>query len=242
MKNYLIPTQLHYDTLSAIKTAIVHGQNQEIKIVLLWVSEEINAISAAHFLREFNSQITSKEQKIVDTCLEYAERFPNCSIEFKRQFGLSSSLLKKLLHQFETDLIVLTSSMVNSKKRFHSTLIQYLEKQKTPILHLNNAVDNPLTNAVFLQNKESEINLKKLENYLNTHFPFQKISQIIEKESHQNKDTGSELANILSTNAIDFVIETRKKERLKLKKASKTNINQHLNIPVLSLYEEMLLQ
>ncbi|MGQ7946435.1 hypothetical protein [Flavobacterium sp. WC2509] len=236
MKNFLIPTRLTSDTISAVKTAINHSKNGNTKIILFLVTDEIDSFSAAQYLREQDSQITHKEMDVLDNCRDLIELFPNCKLEFKRQSGISSPLLKNFLHLHSVDLILLTKSIITSKKSVHINLIHSIENQKIPILRLINDSTTQLNKAIYLENAFSRLNIDDIQQYMHDQFPLQKISQVLKKEQETSEYTNLLLNDILSKNDIDFVIETRTSERSKIKK--KNELNQHFEIPVLSLHEE----
>ena len=237
MKNFLIPTRLTSDTISAVQTAINHSKNGNAKIILFCVTEEINSFSAAQYLREQDSQITYKELDVLDACRDLIQQFPNCKLEFKRQSGITSPLLKNLLQFYSVDLILLTKAVITSKKSVHINLVQSIENQKTPILRLINDSTTQLNKAIYLENALSRLNIDDVQHYMQSQFPSQKISQVLKKEQETSGYINSLLAEILSKNDIDFVIETRTSERSKIKNKKQSEINQHFDIPVLSLHE-----
>lgn len=237
MKNFLIPTRLISDTFSAVKTAVNHSKNSSAKIILLFVSEEIDSFSAAQYLREQNSQITNKELEVLENCQNYIEHFPNCKFEFKRQFGISNPLLKNFIQYNAIDLILLTKSIVSSKKNVLIHLVNCIENQKTPILHLSNETTTELNKAIYLENNLSRLNIEDIQQFMQEQFPSQTISQVLKKEHETAEHIHFLLKDVLSKNDIDFVIETRTSERSKVKRKKQTNLNNHFDIPVLSLYE-----
>ena len=237
MKNFLIPTRLTSDTISAVQTAINHSKNGNAKIIRFFVTEEINSFSAAQYLREQDSQITYKELDVLDACRDLIQQFPNCKLEFKRQSGITSPLLKNLLQFYSVDLILLTKAVITSKKSVHINLVQSIENQKTPILRLINDSTTQLNKAIYLENALSRLNIDDVQHYMQSQFPSQKISQVLKKEQETSGYINSLLAEILSKNDIDFVIETRTSERSKIKNKKQSEINQHFDIPVLSLHE-----
>lgn len=238
MKNFLIPTRLTPDTLSAVKTAVNHSKKQNTTIILFLVSDEIDCFSAANYLRELNNQITNKELEVLENCRDFIENFPNCKLEFKRQFGISAPLLKNFIQHHAIDLILLTKSLVTSKKSTHTNLVRLIENQKTPILHLTSSSATQLNKAIYLENAFSRLNIDDIQQYMQTQFPSQKISQVLKKEHETTEYISFLVSEVLAKNDIDFVIETRTSEGLKIKKKKQNGINEHFEIPVLSLYEE----
>jgi hypothetical protein len=238
MKNFLIPTRLTPDTIAAVQTAINHSKNENAKIILFLVTDEINSFSAAQYLREQDSQITYKELDVLDNCRDLIEQFPNCKLEFKRQSGITGPLLKNLLQFYSVDLILLTKSIVTSKKSVHTNLVTIIENQKTPILRLINDSTTQLNKAIYLENAFSRLNIDDIQQYMQNQFPLQKISQVLKKEQETSEYINSLLTEILSKNDIDFLIETRTSERSKIKKKNQSAVNQNFDIPVLSLHEE----
>jgi hypothetical protein len=238
MKNFLIPTRLTPDTIAAVKTAINHSKNENAKIILFLVTDEINSFSAAQYLREQDSQITHKELDVLDNCRDLIEKFSNCKLEFKRQSGITSPLLKNFLQFHSVDLVLLTNSVITSKKTVHSNLVHILENQKIPILRLISDHTTQLNKAIYLENAYSRLNIDDIQHYMQDQFPLQKISQVLKKEQETSEYINSLLKEVLSKNDIDFVIETRSSERLKIKNKKQNQLNQHFDIPVLSLHEE----
>ncbi|WP_281323267.1 hypothetical protein [Flavobacterium aestivum] len=238
MKNFLIPTLLTPDTIAAVKTAINHSKNENAKIILFLVTDEINSFSAAQYLREQDSLITHKELDVLDNCRDLIEKFPNCKLEFKRQSGITSPLLKNFLQFHSVDLVLLTNSVITSKKTVHTNLVQILENQKTPILRLISDHTTQLNKAIYLENAYSRLNIDDIQHYMQDQFPLQKISQVLKKEQETSEYINSLLKEVLSKNDIDFVIETRSSERSKIKSKKQNQLNQHFDIPVLSLHEE----
>lgn len=238
MKNFLIPTRLTADTISAVQTAINHSKNGNTKIILFLVTDEISSFSAAQYLREQDSQITHKELDVLDNCRDLIEHFPNCKLEFKRQSGITAPLLKNFLQFHSVDLILLTKSIITSKKTVHSNLVQIIENQKTPILRLINDNSTKLNKAIYLENALSRLNIDDIQQYMQDQFPLQKISQVLKKEQETAEYINLLLSKVLKENDIDFVIETRTSERSKIKNKKQSEINQHFEIPVLSLHEE----
>lgn len=238
MKNFLIPTRLTSDTVAAVKTAINHSKNENAKIILFFVTDEIDSFSAAQYLREQDSQITLKELDVLDNCRDLIEKFPNCKLEFKRQSGISGPLLKNFLQFYSVDLILLTKSVITSKKSVHTNLVHLIENQKTPILRLINDHSTQLNKAIYLENAYSRLNINDVQQYMQDQFPSQKISQVLKKDQETSEYINSLLIEVLSKNDIDFVIETRTSERSKIKSKKQSGLNQHLDIPILSLHEE----
>lgn len=238
MKNYLIPTRLTADTVTAVQTAINHSENRNAKIILFLVTDEINSFSAAQYLREQDSQITHKELAILDHCRDLIEHFPNCKLEFQRQSGISAPLLKNFLQFHSIDLILLTKSIITSKKMVHRNLVQIIENQKTPILRLINETITQLNKAIYLENAFSRLNIDDVQQYMQNQFPLQQISQVLKKELETSEHINSLLTEVLSKNDIDFVIETRTSERSRIKQKKQNELNHHFDIPVLSLHEE----
>lgn len=238
MKNFLIPTRLTPDTVAAVETAINHSKNENAKIILFYVCGEIDSFSAAQYLREQDSQISHKELDVLDNCRDLIADFPNCKIEFKRQSGITAPLLKNFLQLHSVDLILLTKSVITSKKTVHTHLIQIIENQKIPILRLINHNNTQLNKAIYLESTFSRLNIDDIQQYMQHQFPLQKISQVLKKEHETSEYIHFLLKEVLSKNDIDFVIETRTSERSTIKNRKQNQLNQHFDIPILSLHEE----
>ena len=238
MKNFLIPTRLTSDTIAAVETAIHHSKNENSKIILFFVTDEIDSFSASQFLRERSNQITHKELDILDNCRDLIEKFSHCKLEFKRQSGITAPLLKTIMQYYSVDLILLTKAILTSKKSVHTHLVNIIQNQKTPILRLVNDSKIKLNKAIYLENAFSRLNIDDIQQYMQNQFPLQKISQVLKKEQESLEHINSLLTEVLSKNDIDFVIETRTSERSKIKNKKQNGLNQHLEIPILSLHEE----
>ncbi|MBF4471913.1 MULTISPECIES: hypothetical protein [Flavobacterium] len=238
MKNFLIPTRLTSDTIAAVKTAINHSKNENVKIILFLVTDEINSFSAAQYLREQDSQITHKELAVLDNCRDLIADFPNCKLEFQRQSGITAPLLKNFLQFHSIDLVLLTKSVITSKKTVHTNLVQIIENQKISILRLINDQTTQLNKAIYLENVYSRLNIDDIQQYMQDQFPLQKISQVLKKEQETSEYIHFLLKEVLSKNDIDFVIETRTSERSTIKNKKQSQLNQHFDIPILSLHEE----
>ena len=106
------------------------------------------------------------------------------------------------------------------------------------ILRLINDHTTQLNKAIYLENAFSRLNIDDIQQYMQDQFPLQKISQVLKKDQETSEYINSLLSEVLSKNDIDFVIETRTSERSKIKSKKQSVLNQHLDIPILSLHEE----
>lgn len=238
MKNFLIPTRLTPDAISAVKTAIQHSNNEKTRIILFFVSEEIDVFSAVHYLRKQNNQISKKESEVLETCRNLIEYFPHCKFEFKHQFGINAPLLKNFIKYYSVDLILLAKSVIKSKKSVHTHLVNIIKNQKTPILHLTSEENPKLRKAIYVENTFSRLNIEDIQQCILNLFPSQQISKVLKKESESSDFIDVLLDELIYKRDIDFVIETRTSERSKIKNKKQIEVNQHIEIPVLSLYEE----
>ena len=237
MKNFLIPTKLHADTISAVEMALQQQDSKSSKIILLFVSCDSDAITSVRFLNDLNTTLNNTQEKVLIECQKVVDRKSNYTLEFQHQFELSSPLLKNILNHYSIDLILLPSSVTKSKLKQFLLLTNLLYKQNKPILHLNNNTQIELNTAVYLENIKTKIPLLKIQNYVLDLFSVPKIHEILQKESDNTEFTAQILADLLSISNCDFVIETRKTKNNYFKKTQQTPIQNYLNIPVLSLCE-----
>jgi hypothetical protein len=120
----------------------------------------------------------------------------------------------------------------------HINLVNIIENQKTPILRLITNHTTQLNKAIYLENAYSRLNIDDVQQYMQDQFPLQRISQVLKKDQETTEYINFLLTEVLSKNDIDFVIETRTSERSKIKSKKNNQVNQHFDIPVLSLHEE----
>src|SRR6218665_3849799 len=134
MKNFLIPTTLKDDTISAVKSAVNQSKDTESEIILVLVSEAPDTFSSSSFLREMKSGLTKSQEEVLETCRYIIDHTPNCKIKVHNQYGISSPVFRGIIETFEVKLVILTNSYKQEKKRIHQYFIKLAGNQRCPIL------------------------------------------------------------------------------------------------------------
>lgn len=239
MKNFLIPTTLEEDTISAVKSAINQAKNTNCEIILMMVSDSPDTYSSAQFLREMRAGLTSGQELVLETCRYIIEHTTNCKIKIHNQYGLSAPIFKGIVEAFDVKLIVLTQSYKQETKRVHQYAVQLAGNQKCPILHLGNEeFKEDFNKALYIENGNANMHVKDVQQYLSANFSFEIVSQT-SKFDDNYEDFAPYLSEAISKYDIELLVETRKVEKIKFKKNKKENSNDRLGLPVLSLYEEL---
>lgn len=239
MKNFLIPTALEKDTVSAVKSAIHQAKNTNCEIILMIVSDTPDAFSSSQFLREMRTSLTPGQEEILEACRTIINNTSNCKIKVHNQYGLSSAVLKGIIDAFDVKLIILTQSYRQETKRIHQYLVKLAGNQKCPILHLGNeSFKDDFNKALYIENGKANMHVKDVQQFLSQNFSFEIVSQTARFEDNY-EEFAPYLSEAISKYDIDLLVETRKGEKIKFKKVRKENINERLGLPVLSLYEEL---
>ena len=239
MKNFLIPTTLEEDTISAVKSAVNQAKNNNCEIILMIVSDTPDTFSSSQFLREMRVSLTASQELVLETCRYIIGHTANCKIKIHNQYGLSAPIFKGIIEAFDVKLIILTQSYKQETKRIHQYAMQLAGNQKCPILHLGNEQSKEDFNkALYIENGNANMHVKDVQQYLSDNFSFEIVSQT------SNFDDNYEafapyLSEAITKYDIDLLVETRKSEKIKFKKNKKENNNDRLGLPVLSLYEEL---
>ncbi|WP_281234158.1 hypothetical protein [Flavobacterium gelatinilyticum] len=238
MKNFLIPTTLKDDTISAVKSAISQAKKSDCEIVLMMVSDTPDAFSSSNFLREMRTGLTKSQEEVLETCRYMIGHTPNCKIKIHNQYGLSSPIFRGIIEHFAVKLVILTHSYKQETKRIHQYLVQLAGNQKCPILHLGNEqFKQDFTKALYIENSSANVHVKDVQQFLNENFSYEIVSQT-SKIDDNFESLAPYLSEAISKYEIDLLVETRKGEKIKFKKVKKQSINEKLGLPVLSLYEE----
>lgn len=237
MKNFLIPTTLKDDTISAVKSAICQAKEADCEIVLMMVSDAPDAFSSSNFLREMRAGLTKSQEEVLETCRYMIDHTKNCKIKIHNQYGLSSPIFRGIIEHFAVKLVVLTHSYKQETKRIHQYLVQLAANQKCPILHLGNDFKEDFTKALYIENSAANVHVKDVQQFLNENFSYEIVSQTSRVDDNYEA-AAPYLTEAISKYEIDLLVETRKGEKIKFKKVKKQNINEKLGLPVLSLYEE----
>jgi hypothetical protein len=239
MKNFLIPTTLKDDTISAVKSAVYQAKESNCEIILMMVSETPDSFSSSSFLREMRTGITPSQELVLETCRYIIDHSPNCKIKIHNQYGLSSPIFKRIIDVFAVKLVILTHSYKQETKRIHQYLIQLAGNQKCPILHLGTEqLKEDFNKALYIENSRANMHVKDVQQFLNDHFSYEIVSQTANfDDNYENFEPY--LTEAISKYDIDLLVETRKGEKIQFKKNKKENVNEKMGLPVLSLYEEM---
>ncbi|WP_289658635.1 hypothetical protein [Flavobacterium panacagri] len=239
MKNFLIPTTLKDDTISAVKSAVNQSKDTESEIILVLVSEAPDTFSSSSFLREMRSGLTKSQEEVLETCRYIIDHNPNAKLKVHNQYGLSAPILKRLIEAFSVKLVILTHSYKQETKKIHQYFVQLAGNQKCPILHLSTEINKEVfSKALYVENSTANIHVKDVQQYLSENFSFEIVSQTANFE-HNYENVAPFLSEAISKHNIDMLVETRKGEKIKFKKVKKENVNEKLGLPVLSLYEEI---
>jgi len=237
MKNFLIPTTLEIDTISAVKSAINQAKNTNCEIILMMVSDTPDAFSSAQFLREMRTSLTASQEEVLETCRYIIEHTANCKIKVHNQYGLSASVFKGIIEAFDIKLVVLTHSYKQETKRIHQYLVKLAGNQKCPILHLGTELTkDDFNKALYIENASANMHVKDVQQFLSANFSFEIVSQTANFDNNYEQ-FAPYLTEAISKYDIDLLVETRKSEKIKFKKKNKENVNDRMGLPVLSLYE-----
>jgi hypothetical protein len=238
MKNILIPTTLQADTINAVKTAIKQSKGKNCSIILLQISDVPDTDSSAFFLRSVKNQLSVSQKSILDSCRNLTAVAQNCTFKLQHQYGISAPLMRNLLEHLHVGLIILTPSYKKAERKIHNQFLQILTNCKFPILHLNsNFEEHDFNKAMYLEQTKSKLQAEDLQQLVQDQFDFKIVSQAIIFEDQNPEEISPQLFEAISRNEIDLLIQTRKPEKIKSNK--KSNINESLGLPVLSLYEEL---
>ena len=240
MKNMLIPTTLQPDTINAVKTAIKQSKGKNCNVILLQVCEIPDTDSSAFFLRSIKNELTVSQKNTLEACRNLVAVSQNCTFKLQHQYGISAPLMRNLLEYLHVGLIILTPSYKSAEKKIHTQFLQILSNCKCPILHLNsNFEEQVLNKAMYLEQTKSKLQAEDLQHLVQDQFDFRIVSQATIFEDQNVEEINPQLSQAISKNEINLLIQTRKPEKIKLSKKRKSNINESLGLPVLSLYEEL---
>lgn len=240
MKNLLIPTTHHSDTINAVKTAIKQSKGKICTITLLQVCDIPDTYSSSLFLRTIKSEMTVSQRNVLESCRNLVASSQNCTLKIQHQYGVSAPLLKNLMEHLQIDLTILTPSYKKAEKKIHKQFRSILANCKCPILHLNsNFEESELQNALYLEQTKSRLQAEDLQQLMQGHFDFKIVSQAKIFEDQNLEEMQPQLAEAISKNGINLLIQTRKPEKIKLNNKEKLSYNESLGLPILSVYEEI---
>ncbi len=240
MKNILIPTVLHQDTIVAVKSAIAHAGKKPCRIILLQLQHISDSYSGASMLRSMKSELTSSQCEVLELARYIVSGEPNCSLKTQTQYSLSSPLLNNLLESLSVDLIVLSDSFKNSQTSINKYCVRLLGNCKQAILHVAEGNEKPeFSNALYLEKNRSKLQVEDLQQILSESFSCKIVSQAIVFEDQDSNEIMPQLSETISRNNIDLLIETRKPEKIKIGKKQGESFAKTTGLPVLSVYEKV---
>lgn len=237
MKNILIPTVLEPDTLSAIISAISYSNGQEFQVVLLLLNEVEPSYSAAAFLRNSKPALSSAQQKTLEQCADSTRGSQNVTLHVQRQSSVSAPLVRNLMQALEIGLVIVPKSFRESSKKINRYCLGLLSNFQCPILNLCDTPASEMQKALYLEYAGSKLQVSDVQRHIDGKFPFRIVSQAkISPEEEQS--LRQLLAETITRNDIDLLVETRKPAKVKLGKKP-ISFHDELKLPVLSVYEEI---
>lgn len=240
MKNILIPTTLCADTVSAVKWALQQSNGKSCCIVLLQLTESTETFSTLQRLRSMRNELTISQHEILDLCRGLVLQSGNGRLQIQTQYTLSGPLLKNFMETFQIGLAILTPSFKLSAKSINHYCIRLLSNYRVPILHLGaNHEEQEFNKAMYLQRSHSGLKVEDLQQLLRDQFSFRIVSQANVPDGQDAGHLEPLISETIAKNKINLLVETRKPERIKLKKKEKEQLREILGLPILSLYEEI---
>lgn len=237
MKNILIPTVLEADTLSAITSAIAYSRGQEFQVTLLLLHEVDPSYSAAGFLRNANPALSVSQQKVLEQCSDTIFRTPKAQLHVQRQSSVSAPLVRNMMQALGIGMVIVPKSFRESSKKINRYCLGLLSNVKCPILKLCETPASEMQKALYLEHANSKIQVSDLQRHLDGKFPFRIVSQAKISEE-QEESLRQLLAETITRNDIDLLVETRKPAKVKLGKKP-YSFHDDLKLPVLSVFEEI---
>lgn len=238
MRNILIPTTLQQDTLLAVKTALKQA-NSNCSITIMYVCDVADAESASLFLRSARPSKTALQAEILEACHSEADNYPQCRLELHNRYGISAPLLKNLLQHLNTDFIIVPASYKQERDSIHHYCLNLLSNSKIPMLHLTEAGEEQEFNkALYLEHSSAQLDIQQLQELVSNSFNLRIVSHASLTEEYPEQ-LEQQLSDAIAKNNIDLLIETRKTEKVRMKKRKEAYVNETLGLPVLSIFEEV---
>jgi len=237
MKNILIPTTLEADTISAVKTAVRHASGQSCNIILMQVCDVPDTYSAGYMLHKIVPGYTTAQNEVLSKCKSVVSATVHCRLQVHLQYSISAPLLKNIIEHKGIELIILSQSYKQDKQKIHQYCTRLMGNSKCPILHLShNTCGQPLTNALYLEQEAEGLALHRVQAHLSGRFDFTIVSRATVTDEQNPKDLAPLLAEAIFKNDIDLLVETRKPEKVSMRKKNTIGVNEALGLPVLSLH------
>jgi len=241
MKNILIPTTLKHDTLKAVRAVVKNVREDNMKIVLLMLSEMPDGITDLLFSSKSGIETSVQEQKVLDECRKYVAEFNQVSLQVHHQYGISGPLLRNIMNHHTIGLTVLTPSYKNETGSIHRQAVKSLLNSKCPILHIpEKATELALDQAIYLDNSPSHISMETIQQMLNKEFAIRVVSQAKLMNGQRTEELTPALMQTIEKNNINLLVETRKPEKKGWsvgKVAKQVSLAEKLGVPVLSLFD-----
>lgn len=239
MKNILIPTTLQQDTIQALKIALAQSEEKKPHtIILMLLKETPDTASAAYWLRKMQSELTRLQQEVLEECRNMASLHTHCKLELHQQFSISGPLLRNFMGAREIGLVILPDSFRKSQKQINCYCLKLLKNRNIPILQLASEFEEHLfSKALYVENSDSNVQVKDLWNMIGDHFSFRIISQAKVLDQQNYEEMTPILYDAIYKNGINLLIETRKPQKIGLFKKKTTSLNENFGLPVLSVCE-----
>ncbi|AWI24702.1 hypothetical protein [Flavobacterium pallidum] len=241
MKNILIPTILHQDTVVAVASAIAHAGGKPCRIILLQLQQVPENYSSASVLRSMKSELTQAQREVLETSRHIAASEPNCNLQIQTQYALSSPLLNHLLESLSADLVILSDSFKNSDVPINKYCVKLLGNCKLAILHVGEGIAKPeFSNALYLEKAQSKIPVEDLQQLLSESFSCKIVSRATVFADQDSDEIMPQLSETISRNNIDLLIEMRKPSKIKMNRKHEQSFAKTTGLPVLSVYEKVI--
>lgn len=237
MKNIIIPTNFESDTLSAVRTALTQTGYTNYRIVLLVISEVQETYSAASNLKNFRYLYRTQQENVLNKCRELVSAYNGVTLNVHYQYGISGPLLRNVMDHFNAGMVILTPSFKENKCRTNAHLLKLLLKSRYTLLHLSSIEIQTITNALYIEPKTTNFTLQELQQLINNKFNFRIVSRTKLSNELTLQDANPLIAEAISSKQIDMLVETRSPVQLAVKKG-KPSRNLNFGVPVLSIYEE----
>ncbi|MBX2962289.1 MAG: hypothetical protein KF687_07240 [Cyclobacteriaceae bacterium] len=241
MKNILIPTTLKPDTLKAVRSVVKNVKEENIKIVLLMLSDMPDGITDLLFASRSGVETSAHGQRVLDDCRRYVKELENVSLQVHHQYGISGPLLRNIMNHHAITLTVITPSYKEETHTLHKQAVKSLLNSKCPILHLpEKATELALDQAIYVDNSPSKISMENIQQMLSKAFAIQVVRHTKLIEGQRTEDLAPVLAEAIANNNVSLLVETRKPEKNgwgAAKVNAHVSLAERLGVPVLSLFD-----
>lgn len=241
MKNILIPTTLKQDTLQAVRTVIKNVREDNVKIVLLMISEMPDGITDLLFASRSSVETSVQEQRVLEDCRRYVAGLDYVSLRVHHQYGISGPLLRNIMNHHDIELVVLTPSFKREKASIFRQAVKLLVNCKCPLLHIpEKAEELALDQAIYVDNSPANISMEEVQKMLSLEFDVRVVSQTKLQQGQSTEDLAPELVETIERHNIDLLVETRKTEKRGWgagRIEGHVSLAEKLGVPVLSLVD-----